>query len=354
MLWRPNIDTDPRERQLDVQLPLVLGTGVCAAILAGKWLGSNSGVLGLSAILGLWGLVYFGFSGRPLRFAVGLGTLFAASLLLATTQQSQLAIERSFFGVSRVVIDASHRYRLLMHGSIIHGMQSLDPARSREPLSYFSISGPIGQLFAAFDGNLSKRRVAVVGLGAGSLACYSKLDQHWTFYEIDLTVVRLARDPHYFTFLRDCAPNADIVLGDARLSLEKAADARYDLIILDAYSSDAIPVHLITREALAIYRERLSPHGVLAFHVSNKFFDLKLVLGNLAHDAGLTALVQDHATITEEEGKEGKYRSTWVVLARSPEDLSPLRGDVRWQVLGPRPELPIWTDNFSSILSVLR
>ena len=241
-------------------------------------------------------------------------------------------MERNFFGVARVVDDATRQYRLLIHGTTIHGVQSLDPARRREPLSYFSTSSPIGQLFSTLDTQQSGRRVAVVGLGTGSLACYSKPEQHWTFYEIDPAIVRLAQDPRYFTFLQDCAPQADIILGDARLSLVAAPADYYDLIVLDAYSSDAIPVHLLTREAMAVYLAKLTEHGIVAFHISNVFFDLAPVVGNLASDAGLTALLQSDTAVSKAEQKQGKYPSVWILVTRHAEDLLPLKKDGRWKV----------------------
>jgi len=351
--WKES-EPDSQERRRDVQLPLVLGGIVCVAIGIGGWLGKSSEAVNISLLLGLWVLVCFAFSTRPLRFALGLGALLCASALFSRTDQLVLATERSFFGISAVKLDASQKYHLLIHGTTTHGVQSLNPLRSREPLSYYSMTSPIGQLFAAFDGNLAGRRVAVVGLGTGSLACYRKPDQQWTFYEIDSTIVRFARDPRYFTFLQDCAPQADIVIGDARLSLAAAPASFYDLIILDAYSSDAIPVHLLTREALAVYLSKLKENGMIAFHVSNVFFDLVPVVGNLAHDASLAALVQVDTTISGAEKEQGKYPSVWVIVARHAVDLLPLKSNERWKELQSAPELPLWTDDFSNILSVMR
>src|ERR1041384_2076513 len=129
-------------------------------------------------------------------------------------------------------------------------MQSLDPARRTELLTYYSLSGPLGQIFTTFDEDFKEYNIAVLGLGAGSVVCHKQPGQHWTFYEIDPSVERIARDPNYFTYLHDCAPDAEVVLGDGRLSLAAAPSGQYGLIILDAYSSDAMPVHLLTREAI--------------------------------------------------------------------------------------------------------
>ncbi len=205
---------------------------------------------------------------------------------------------------------------MIAHGGTLHGRQSLNPARRREPLSYYTTSGPIGQVFATGE----RRRVAVVGLGAGTLACYYRAGQEWTFYEIDPSVEQIARNPAYFTFLRDCAPDASVVLGDARLTLARATEQRYDLIVLDAYSSDSTPIHLLTREALALYRDRLAPGGLLAFHISNQYLDLKVVLAALARDAGMVSLYQDDRVISAEEAASGKNASQWMILAREQAD----------------------------------
>jgi len=172
-------------------------------------------------------------------------------------------------------------------------------------------------------------------------------------YEIDPLVERIARDPEYFTYLRDCLPEARVILGDARLSLSRAA-RRYDLIVLDAYSSDAIPVHLLTREALGLYLDRLAPAGVLAFHISNQHLDLEPVLADLARDAGLVALLQVDTHVTPAERAGGKLPSRWAVMARRPADLGALTSDARWAPPRASADGRVWTDDFSSVLGGLR
>jgi spermidine synthase len=192
----------------------------------------------------------------------------------------------------------------------------------------------------------------VIGLGAGSVACYAEPGQRWDFYEIDPTVTRIARDPRYFTYLADCAPDATITLGDARLSLARAT-ATYDLMILDAYSSDAVPVHLLTHEAIALYLAHLRAGGILAFHVSNRHVDLEPVLSDLAHDAGLAALIQVETAVAPEDAARGRIPSRWIAIARTRDDLGPLVADPRWHPLRPGNGTP-WTDERSSVLRVLR
>ena len=260
--------------------------------------------------------------------------------------------ERNFFGVSKVAEDAPGRYHILTHGFTTHGAQSLDPARRREPLTYYHRTGPLGQVFAVFSGPRAKKEVAVIGLGTGTIACYGQAGQHFTFYEIDPTMEQIARDPRYFTYLSDCPAQVKIILGDARLSLRGAPESFYDMIILDAFSSDAIPIHLVTREALSLYLSKLKAGGILVFHISNRYLDLQPVLGNLARDAGLVALSNFDLKLSDEDRKNQKLASAWVVMARQGQHLGRLAQDQRWHTLPQRPGETLWTDDFSNIWSV--
>jgi hypothetical protein len=242
---------------------------------------------------------------------------------------------------------------MLVHGRIVHGAQSLDASRRREPLTYYDRTGPIGQAFATFKERFAKNRVGVVGLGAGSLAAYAQPGQRWTFFEIDPSIARLATGGQYFTFLRDARSDVRIVLGDARLSLGSEPSGAFDLLIVDAFGSDAIPVHLLTREALRLYLRTLDPHGVLGFHITNSYLDLQPLLGDLARDAGLQALAEHESEIYDFERSAGKAPSSWVLMARTLDDLGPLAGDSRWQPQSPRERPIIWTDDFSNPLSVM-
>ena len=346
--------TGARALRLDLGLPIALGLVVAALILVSPAVGLAPGPARVGLMFGVPSLICFSFSRRPLRFGLGVAAILAASALYTSDQGRVLHAERSFFGIHRVLLDPSGQFHVLAHGGTRHGMQSLDPARRDMPLTYYYPNGPIGQFFEARVDQQPQARVALVGLGAGSLACYKQPGQQWTFYEIDASVVHIARTPEYFSYLRDCAPDAGMVLGDARLSLADAPDRGYDLIVLDAYSSDSIPVHLITREALALYRAKLAPGGVLAFHISNIYLDLKPVLGNLAADAGLAALARDDLSPSPSDAARGKSASQWVLMARDSSDFGPLSSDASWQPLAPQPGDAVWTDNFSSLLTVFR
>jgi len=293
-------------------------------------------------------LLCLSFSKRPIRFALGFAVLVVAATSYTGAYQHILSTQRSFYGINRVTNDESGQYRVLFSGQTIHGVQSLSPERNREPLSYFSHASPIGQIFKALSGSAELREVGIAGLGAGSIACYQTPGEEFTFYEIDPVVERIARDPRYFTFLRDCAPQARVVLGDARISLKSAPDRHYGMFIVDVFGGDSIPIHLLTRQAVQLYLSKLDAHGIIVIHISNRYLRLENVVGNLANDAGLVAFLQDDKTTVG----SGRMPSTWSVMARSNEDLGPLLADPHWVALKADPKLKVWTDDYSSVLTV--
>ena len=294
------------------------------------------------------------FGSRPRRFGMGVAALILASQVYAGPFGHIVHRERSFYGVYRVTDDAAKNYRMLFNGSTAHGIQSLDPARACEPLSYYTREGPIGQVFEALADSPVENDVAVIGLGAGVMACYHHPHQQLTFYEIDPAVLAIARNRQYFTYMSDCGPPARVVLGDARRSLRNAPANAYGMMLLDAFSGDAIPLHLVTRQALALYLTKLAPHGVLAFHISNRYLNLHGVLGDLAGDAGLFCLMSDEEAGSEEQIRRGKFVSSWVVMSRNSNDLEGLTTDLRWRVLRARPSSRVWTDDYSNIVRILR
>jgi spermidine synthase len=231
------------------------------------------------------------------------------------------------------------------------------PARRGDPLTYYYRNGPVGHLFATMGNDPRLERVGIVGLGSGSMAAYARPGQHWTYFEIDPAVARIAQDPNLFTFYSDAVARGvqlDTVFGDARLTLEGTHE-QFGLIVIDAFSSDAIPVHLLTREALQVYFRRLQPRGFLAFNVSNRYLDLEPVLAALAHDAGGVCLWEDDRFTNPKDEKKGKTKSQWVVVARSAEDLPPLRkAGGLWAPIAVRVSVPVWTDDFSNLFQVFR
>ena len=306
---------------------------------------------------GLGVLVAYMWADRPLRFGLGLAAVLAAGTLFPDHSGRILLQERSLFGVLRVALVSNEggTFHRLIHGSTLHGQQNLDPARRRDPQTYYHRDGPAGQIFALHGSGPAGTSVGVVGLGVGSLSAYARAGESWTFYEIDPAVARVARDPAFFTYLADCpAGRPRIILGDARLRLREAPDGSFGLIVLDAFSSDAVPVHMLTREALALYRRKLAPGGRLAFHISNRFFDLGSVLGTLAADSGWAVRVWSDLAVTPEQERAGHSASVWAVLAASDVGLGSLANDAAWVVPARRPGEAPWTDDYSNLLGRLR
>ena len=312
------------------------------------------------AIFGLPLLLCFLLVDLPRRFALGLGAVFLGGAFFTGGFGKTLHVERNFFGVTRVTLSPRGDARQIVHGRTIHGRQFLDPNRAAEPLTFYHREGPLGDVFKVFAIHADSlkrptRSIGVIGLGAGSMAAYARPGEHWTFYDIDPSVLRIAQDTNFFTFLaRSAAKETKLVDGDARLQLREATDGRYDLLVLDAFSSDAIPVHLITREAVELYLRKLAPSGILAFHISNRYLDLEPVLANLAEELRLVALGCDDMSLTEAEFATGREQAHWVVMARTAEGLAEFQRRTRWSPLEGKPRVGVWTDDFSSPLRVIQ
>jgi SAM-dependent methyltransferase len=339
------------------------------------------------------------FVERPFRFGLSVGAILLASgfnTLFDTTVSYQ---DRSFFGVLKVENDRF--FRRLVHGTTLHGKQFLDPDGHSIPLTYYHETGPIGHVMAAYnvpDKDNKYPNCAFIGLGTGTMAAYANKDQHVTFYDIDPVVKRIAFDnDKYFTFVEDArkkGAKVDLILGDARLTMERqdlSDDEKYKIVVVDAFSSDAIPIHLITREALKMYLTKITPDGLICFHISNRYLDLKPVLANLARAENLKTLYFSD----DDEAEAGKARSTWVVLANNQkalsrlltkENLKPIQAewdkplkmlsgmsweqspgpgsfalmllgalkntDAPWEPVKTRDDVGVWSDDYSNLLSV--
>lgn len=284
---------------------------------------------------------------RPAAFAV-----CAALVLLShyySLDRSVVERSRSFFGVYTVA-DSNDGIRILRHGTTAHGIQAIDPGPGRpDALSYYHPASPLGQVFEAARPD---DRIAAIGLGIGTVACYRKPGQEWHFYEIDPEVDRIARDPELFVFMERCAKDLPTHLGDARVVLAAENDQRrFDLIFIDAFSSDSVPIHLLTREAMEIYSERLTDEGILLFHVSNRYFDLARVVGRVAPELGFTSLLRSHQS--GELLGPGQYPATAVILGPPSARLAEFAADSRWRPLTPDGKA-VWTDDFANLLGVLR
>jgi hypothetical protein len=297
-------------------------------------------------------LPLFAFRRRPGRFGLALGSVLLVTATGLGAEGPTLYAGRSFFGVHRVIADRDslgtiHR---LVHGTTVHGIQRVGDDGCRDPLGYYYRGGPAGQIFETFGGRPGMS-IGVAGLGAGGLTAYARPGQRWTYYEIDPLVVHIATNPALFCYVDAAAERPTMRIGDARMTLARDS-TRYDLLVLDAYTSDAIPVHLITREAFALYRRHLTDAGVLAVHLSNRFFNLEPVVARLAADAGLEMRIRRDAR-KQSEVDRGHFSSVWAVVA-SESRLAPIASDPRWKRLQHPDAGPLWTDDFSSLFSVLR
>jgi SAM-dependent methyltransferase len=354
-LVKPSAPDDARHGLTrDVLLPfallgLVLLTNAIRSIVA-----DGTVLLLLVATFGymLPALALLNFSPRRWRFALGVAVMLFAPA--ATGASDTIATYRSFFGVYRIraVDDGHSRALVLMNGTTLHGARSLTPGEEALPMAYYNPQGPFSRFFAAFAPN-SVRHVAVVGLGTGGLACYARPGQDWTFYEIDPLVERIARDPRFFQFLANCGNHPNVVLGDARLTIGDAPDGTYDALIIDAFSSDSIPMHLLTREALALYLRKLAPGGQLLFHISSRTLDLRPVIGALAADAGVPArMLLDRPLPGISIWRRAP--ALVVALAGRGGDLGRLDPVDGWTELPPGSARFLWTDQRSDLLGAIR
>ena len=341
----PRADARFFRKTTDLVLPLAIAGGVIVALVAlnvAGWLTALTYSATLAAAL----LTVVLLVRRPVRFAAGIAALVLIPVLLG---QKTLHTERTFFGVLKVESgDSTHRF---VHGTTLHGVENFAPGWRDEPLSYYSRQGPIGQVFQRLGDRIHS--VGAIGLGAGTIAAYGRPGDRFTFYEIDAAVARIASNPRYFTFLRDSKADTRIVIGDGRLRIAEAPRRAYDLIVLDAFSSDAVPVHLLTREAVELYLSKLRPSGLLAFHISSNYLDLKPVIAGIARALDCTALTQEHRPAARQE-RMGADRSIWVVVAPDATRLAKLRSDRRWKPLDDSADTTVWTDQYSNILSVAK
>lgn len=316
-------------------------------------------------------------SKKPVYFMFAMMVVLAA--MYSSIDGSRVKYQkRTFFGVHRVMIDPSGRFIELLHGSTVHGVASLDPSQRDTPLAYYDRKGPAGFVFGLQDRGVLPvfKRVAFVGLGAGSMAAYGKDGQRFDFYEIDPVVVDIATNPEYFTFVADSPADIHFIMGDGRLNLarpiqaaskpdDSASQALYDIIVLDAFSSDAVPIHLLTKEAIAIYRSRLTPDGILLFHLSNLHLDLVPFVAAACRDSqqlrdghsdisNATPMVvrvrRDLQTIQSQQ-KTGRFASTWLIATSNEAIRETFDHDVRWEK--PIVSKRAWTDAHADIVAAM-
>ncbi len=295
-------------------------------------------------------LIAYLFRHRTLRFGLAFAVLVMTyrSVLPQFYGGSQFVYTaRNFFGVKGVKFDIGTNSRRLLHGDTLHGIESLDPELVGQPVSYYHETGPVGDVMKMMS-QRPDQRIAVVGLGTGSMAGWTAPHRHITFFDIDPQVQDIATG--FFTFLPRCGNNCDVVIGDGRLSIEMANDGSFDLLMLDAFNSDSIPAHLISREAVAMYLTKLKPDGLLMFHVSNRYMDVEGLVSAVVTDASLEALVR----YDEEQQMPLKARSHFIVASRKPEGLGSLRTDENWIRVEKPNRIHPWTDDYSNMLEILR
>ena len=313
-----------------------------------------SGMAGTAIFIIALGLIAIG---NRLVFTVCLAALMMnfggwKAVINSVTTDNQV---RSFFGIYTITTNPGVT-RSIVHGTTVHGLQSLVAGRERDPLTYYAPRSGVGLALANLPTLYgANARVGVVGLGAGTVACYARPGQDWRFYEIDPAIAKIARDPSKFTFLSRCLPGVTVLIGDARIVLANEAPAGLDVLVVDAFSSDAVPMHLLTREALFVYQRRLTPDGILLIHISNRFLDLEPILAAAESDGWHTALRYYHAS--QAESDRGYATSAWVALARNPamlDRLKKLSGQEPWRALKPQEGFAGWTDDHASILPLIK
>ena len=316
---------------LPAQFELALGLAACALLLLWQARRANLALL----LLGVAASVA----------AAGCGIWY-----VRTFYDDVIATARNFYGVLRVQetgFDAANRHRSLIHGTIMHGNQYLAPEYRRKPTSYYTATSGVGRVLESLNPSLTPLRVGVIGLGAGTLATYGAKGDVYRFYDINPAVVRFAHDE--FTYLGDSDGTIEIALGDARLSLEREPAQRFDVLAIDAFSSDAIPVHLITVEALDVYRRHMKPDGVIAFHVTNRYLDLVPVVDALAKARGMRV-----AWIDDDPDDPMASRSDWVLLTATGDVLDRPRVAEATTPIQSHPEWRLWTDDFNNLFQVLK
>ena len=367
---RVNHTTHPPEGRKDI----AYGLGLTAVTFVLVKIGERTNASPSHSVIWMYTLpilAAFMWSKRPVRYAVALGGILLVGTVHGGLTGNTIHQERDFFGVLKVRRDPSGKFLTLLSGSTIHGAQGLDPVSGHMPLTYYYPTGPAGDVLGPLvvpgqpapapalapevaPAPVAPRRVGVIGLGVGSLAAYAKPHDTWTFFELNPLVVEIARK--YFTYLSGTPSDASVAIeiGDARLRLREGAPARFDLLVLDAFSSDAIPLHLVTREALVIYRRALAPGGVLLAHISNRHVRLEPIFAALAQDSGMQAIGRSDREVTAEEKAAEKNHSHWVVLSESKEALDKIVAkNPDWRRLTAPAKQKVWTDDFADVLGAM-
>ena len=312
----------------------------------------------------IWGtallaVLAIGIAVVALRFPRKTGVAIAAAITITSgvkiaSSSPALLQERSFFGTHRVEVSTDQNYHVLYHGQTIHGAQARPEELRQIPLTYYYVEGPLGDIFDVLDERPRRHPVAAIGLGAGSIASYTAPQQRMDFFEIDPVVKSIATDEAYFDYLRDCRGDCRVTIGDGRRLIEASDDNQYELVVVDAFSSSAIPLHLLTREAVESYLHAIRPDGLVAIHVSSPHFNLEAPLAQIADELGIAARIRRHRVDDSDPLYDYFINSSeWVVLAGSDDALGFVADNDNWDRLEAPDDLVSWTDDYANIVDIL-
>jgi spermidine synthase len=334
---------------------LVVDIVILGVLNPGGWLGDKHEGIAFVALAAI-GFLAIGYRTAFVIVLAGALFLFGGYRALELSLDPDARV-RSYFGVYTLRNVPSAGIRTLAHGTTYHGVQLYGtPARERRPTSYYVAQSGIGQAMLALPTLYGPAaRVGVVGLGTGTLACYAQPGQDWRFYEIDPTVVDIAADGRLFTFLARCLPNAKVVMGDARIRIAEGGVGSLDLLALDAFSSDSVPMHLLTTEAFETYGRVLGRDGLLMVHISNRYLDLDPVVAAAARAGGWSTAKFEYQPAALEKSESLAAASSWIALSRSRAKLEALAaGDPDWKPLPASKDFTAWTDDYSTILPLVK
>jgi hypothetical protein len=345
---------DPNEKisGADLILPAALGFIVVETSVLLQWASVDitkdwKTTLSFNAIIIL---IAYLFRHRVFRFALTMAVLIMTyrSLLPQFYGGSQFVYTaRDFFGVKGVKFDLASNSRRLLHGDTLHGLESLDPELAGRPLSYYHETGPVGDVMRLLS-TRPNQHIGIVGLGTGSMAGWTAPERRMTFFDIDPQIQEIA--VRFFTFLPHCRENCNVVIGDGRLSIEKANDEEFDLLLLDAFNSDSIPAHLVSREAVRMYLTKLKNNGLLMFHVSNRYMNVEGLISAVVTDASLNALIRHDS----DQSPPLKAQSHYLIAAKSAEAFGELKHNENWLKVENADGIDPWTDDYSNMLEILR
>jgi spermidine synthase len=293
---------------------------------------------------------------KQVFFSILSGLIIISVLTTVYGQGNMTTVLRNHFGTLYIIDNQKAQSRILKHGTTLHGLQFQTDELRYEPNTYYSKQGPLGDIFEHYDHINTNQNIAVLGLGTGTLACYTKDNRTYDFYEINEDVIKIATDPVLFDYLNQCQPNSEIILGDARIKIAEKSNNLYDMIILDTFSSDSIPIHLLTLEAVNIYLSKLKNDGVLVMHISNRHFNLAPILAKIAQKTDRDFLLKNDLFKRDEtyEPNGIRFESSYAIITNNQDTLNKLKSD-NWEAMDKsRLSVGLWTDSHSNIFEAIK